>query len=136
MADLLECLLQVKALRESIARLGALRARAEASSDAARRRVEDAEQSMVEAERGWQISLALALPDLAADRLPPDGSVTQFGPMRAATLAVLDRCNAAQLNAAAEVGGGAPGTVADLVAHMLASDTELLGALRVIVERP
>jgi len=54
----------------------------------------------------------------------------QFSAARAAIAACLDRCSAEQLNRTGLEPARGPMTVADLVAVMLAHDTDCLGAIR------
>lgn len=140
MADLLECLLQIKALHDSPARLRQLAGAAGPVRDPRRRAVREAAEALIAAEGRWQASLAAALGEAAGDtggsgstRPAPRDAVARFAGLREASLAVLDGCSARDFEAAAHIGGHGPGRVADLIAHMLAHDTERLGELRRVI---
>jgi hypothetical protein len=144
-ADLLECLIQIKGVADTPRRL-ALRA-AEAvdrssSSGAVERRAWDITVRLLAAERRFRDCLSLMLsrdrPELPAlggdgraDDVPDalDACQREFAARRAATVGVLDACTADQLNAIGIEPTRGPMTVADLVAVMLAHDTDCLGEL-------
>jgi uncharacterized damage-inducible protein DinB len=139
MADLLECLLQIKGLRHSVERLGSLAELACGQLDATGAALARTAAGMVAAERQWQSLLARALPERAWNGAPAvsaDGTdpVEAFGVVRRLTLGVLDSCSAEDLAASTTAPGFGRVTVADIVAHMLAHDTEQLGALTILVQ--
>jgi hypothetical protein len=118
MADLLECVIQIKALREAI-RVGTRATDGGTSAEANPVTVSGVWQRMAEAEQRYAVALGTAIAGGA-----------QFLAMRGANLARLDRCTAAELAGFVEWPGRPSTTVADLVAIMLANDTEALGELR------
>lgn len=136
MADLLECLLQIKGLRHSVDRLGALAEVARTGGDGAGAAVSRAAAEMGAAEERWQSVLAGALPGrdwrgrpVAAPHAAD--AIEAFASARRLTLEVLDCCSAGDLGTLTTAPGIGRVTVADVVAHMLAHDTERLGALKV-----
>ena len=146
MADLLECLLQISALRHTTNRL------AEVTSDA----TPGCSIGAAKGESGVPAWLIAAEEELAAqlqDALPggpalapgsdfpharPQNSplageemrLGRFFLLRRANLAILDRCSAEDLSQRVGQSGSASRTVADMVAIALARDTDALGALR------
>jgi hypothetical protein len=124
MADVLECIIQIKALREAL-RVGARAIDGGTSPDMRPVTMSEVWQPMAEAERRYAVALGRAIAGGAAQ--PESGS---FVEIRRANLAMLDRCTAAELSGLVEWPGRPSTTVADLVAIMLASDTEALGGLR------
>lgn len=139
MADLLECLLQIKGLRHSVERLGALAEMARANREPARTALTRTAADLVTAEQRWQSVLAGVLPgrvgsDESAASSDPADAVEAFRLARVFTLELLDSCSAEDLAASTTVSGLGRVTVADIVAHMLAHDTERLEALAVIVQ--
>ena len=157
MADLLECLIQIKGVADTPRRLGArwseLRTlRGDAASASVGTRVF---ATMSDAETRFQHCLKLmlandrpSLPSLGSrpDREPRDPETgcehangravarveqraARFTAARAETVAVLDRCTAEDLNRVGLEPARGPMTVADLVALMLAHDTDQLARL-------
>lgn len=141
MADLLECLIQIKALEESIARLARL-VGASAATD--RPCVLALLARLVESERRYAIvrlvtrsatapgrPRAEAHPGMDARRTSPTAvdSVEEFVALRRANLEGLRACTAADLASFVDWPGRTHTTVADLVAIMLSSDTDVLGQL-------
>jgi len=146
MADLLECLIQIKALGDTPRRL-ALRA-AEAREDAGQRRGKvDARISDI----AWQLAAAdaWALEALEAmlDQVDPvlrglEDEVARcqatpgedpeaiFANRRRMLAARFERCSAADMSRTARLPGRLHCTVADLAAIVLAHDTDQLGRLR------
>ena len=130
MADLLECLIQLKALEHSIARLE----RFETATPASRRADVDAVlDRLLEAERAY----ADALP---GSRRPPQTEATaprvgRFAAARRATLGVLQRHSAEELGSAVRWPGRPLTSTADLIAIMLAHDTERIGEIQRLVRR-
>ena len=125
MADLLECLIQLKALELSINRLerfvGAAPAAARANVDAVLDRLLDAEDAYARALSGLHPTRRAGAP---ATRLG------QFAAARRAALDLLQRYSAEELGRAVDW-PGRPGTsAADLVAIMLAHDTERIGDIQ------
>jgi len=124
MADLLECLIQVKALRETLV---------VAETEIAEEEPVPGWQRLADDERRYALALRTdgpLRPDLTSTARVPAGSLAEFVRLRRANLAMLDGCRAAQLSGLVEWQGRPSTTVADLVAIMLANDTEVLGAWR------
>jgi hypothetical protein len=124
MADLLECLIQIKALRETLHRLTGLPTTATRAGSWGQ---------LAETERRYAGALGTAIAGGAeADRSGdvPAAERDRFVTWRRANLAMLDRCTAAELAGFVAWPGRPSTTVADLVAIMLANDTEALGELR------
>jgi hypothetical protein len=124
-ADLLECLIQLKALEHSVVRLERFVA---ASPAAARLRVDAVLDRLLDDERAYAMAVRADEPappaDASADRLE------RFSAARRATLAALQRCSAEELGCMVDW-PGRPGTsAADLVAIMLAHDTERIGEIQ------
>jgi hypothetical protein len=124
MADLLECLIQIKALGETLERVTRLPGGAGAAVCGAR---------LAEAERRYGIALGTdnegrmhAAPSAAGPIAPQE----EFAARRRLNLAMLNGCTAARLGGLVDWPGRPSTTVADLVAIMLANDTEALGELR------
>jgi hypothetical protein len=137
MADLLECLLQVRGLRVSLTRLENLAGRAGRAGGDIAPAAEETIAAMLAAGEGWRQVLAALLPLPASGETPPPGGaipLSQFRHQRLETLAALDTCSAHDLASMVALEDGRQVTVADVVAHMLADDTERLGRLRQIVE--
>lgn len=145
MADLLECLIQIKGVADTPRRLAVLaadlRANAVVPADA-ERRVRDVTARLAAAEMVFRdcLSMMLAVESPALPVLPGTQSSSPsplsaaeaaavFAARRAATVQVLDRCSAEQLNRIGIEPSRGPMTVADLVALMLAHDTDSLGGL-------
>ncbi|MFB3854164.1 MAG: hypothetical protein ACE148_10115 [Vicinamibacterales bacterium] len=141
MADLLECLLQIKGLRETVSRVMLVRSRAiehagSASSelqDATRRRLE----SLLAAEREWHEFFRETLPRERTATLrspqPESRSVVDlaeaFVAARLSTVSALDDCNATELSTVGRTAARPRLTVADAVAAMLAEDTDVVGRI-------
>ena len=145
MADLLECLIQIKGVADTPRRL-AVRAAdvcANAVSPAdAERRVMEAAARLAAAELVYRDCLSMmltverpALPALPGAHSVPAATLSAaeasavFAARRADTVHVLEQCSAAQLNRIGLEPFRGPMTVADLVALMLAHDTDWLGDL-------
>jgi hypothetical protein len=137
-ADLLECVIQIKALEDSIVRLERLVGAPAVSNDP---RVEALLVRLIDAEHRYAI-LRLMTPaskallgerfcedHVAGDRSRSDSPVDEFTALRRANLGALQACTAADLASRVEWPGCRHTTVADLVAIMLAHDTEVLGEL-------
>jgi hypothetical protein len=145
-ADLLECLIQIKGVADTPRRLG-LRLAAGGPGASQPGRGATVVRSMAEAEACFRQCLALmlererpplpALPRVAfgeegaGDAGEPSSAVwhAQFSARRGATVAVLEQCSAEQLGRIGLEPFRGPMTVADLVALMLAHDTDCLGAI-------
>jgi hypothetical protein len=127
MADLLECVIQIKALREALAT--AMDARSTSSLMSAEMQGVPVWQRMASAERRYAVVLGTRTGGGTGPELP-DAGPAAFVSLRLANLARLDRCTAAQLAGLVEWPGRPSTTVADVVAIMLANDTEALGELR------
>lgn len=84
---------------------------------------------MADAERCYAEALGTGIAGGIAPALP-DAGQAGFVASRGANLAMLDRCTAAELAGFVAWPGRPSTTVADLVAIMLANDTEALGELR------
>ena len=124
MADLLECLIQVKALRETLVL---------AETGTAEKAPVPVWQRLAEAERRYALALegvGPLRPKLTPSAQAPAGSLAEFVRLRRANLAMLDGYRAAQLSGLVDWPGRPSTTVADLVAIMLANDTEVLGEWR------
>jgi hypothetical protein len=144
-ADLLECLIQIKGVADTPRRLAQRVANAVTTSpspDALARHARQVTSRLLAAERRFRLCLSLmlsrdrsALPELVAfDALDdPSGSSgdcqREFAEQRAETVSVLEMCSADQLNRIGIEPSRGPMTVADLVAVMLAHDTDRLGEL-------
>ena len=139
MADLLECLIQIKGVADTPRRLGIRLAAAVAPGHGSRvaRRMCEAEESF-----GRCLTLMLAedrpvLPALPrVDPVAEDsegkaeaGWLAQFAARRSRVVALPEQCSAEQLNRIGLEPSRGPMTVADLVAVMLAHDTDCLGAI-------
>lgn len=126
MADLLECVIQIKALEASVSRLEQLAGRPGAADDprveALARRLLEAEQRCVSVWRSGTHTRSTVTPS----------AVDEFIALRRAHLTVLQSCTAADLAGPVDWPGRGRTTVADLVAIMLANDTEVLGELRLL----
>ena len=151
MADLLECLIQIKGLGDTPRRLAqrvdACAAASSSQAVATTGALEVARRLLAaEAQFRRSISLMLSRDQPALETLPGDAAagsarprdvpgdsfeVSQraFAAERAETLRVLDACSADQLNHKGIDPLRGPMTVADLVAAMLAHDTDRLGDL-------
>jgi hypothetical protein len=131
MADLLECLIQIKALREALRLAEA--AEGAASLSAGGQAGTDHLPvwcRLCDAERRY----ATAIGANSARAASPGGGDADgpaaFAALRRASLDALDSCTAARLGAPVDWPGRPSTTVADIVAIMLAHDTEMLGGLR------
>jgi hypothetical protein len=144
-ADLLECLIQIKGLADTPRRLALRAAELAAASrppEEAARRAREVTALLLAAETQFRhaLSLMLTRERPALDRLPearaagarrdsPGDLLGAFAVERAETVRVLEACSAEQLNRIGFDPLRGPMTVADLVAVMLAHDTDLLGDL-------
>ncbi len=141
MADLLECLIQIKGVADTPRRLEARLAPHGRDGRASPRGARVARR-LAEAELRFALCLGLmlsadrpalpALPAMACDEAAePLGDAARwqatFAARRAETVAVLDRCSAEQLGRVGLDPSRGSMTVADLVAVMLAHDTDCLG---------
>jgi hypothetical protein len=130
-ADLLECLIQIKALRETLKMVaGSLSEDRPAEMGPV---TVSSWQRLVEAERSY--ARALGMDAVGPPRVTPaSGDATEamevFLALRRANLALLGSCTSSQLAAPVAWAGRPATTVADLVAIMLASDTERLAGHR------
>jgi hypothetical protein len=131
MADLLECVIQIKALGETLEIAAGTRAgRGRPAAETERVSIW---QRLADAERRYATALGLeehAQPAAASEAAGESAARAAFAARRRAMLAFLNRCTAAQLADRIEWPGRRSTTVADLVAIMLANDTELLGERR------
>jgi hypothetical protein len=142
-ADLLECLLQIRGLHETATRVDALTRTAAQASAQTLAEARLAADALVVAERTWLAELASALPGPRADQLrsaalacdTSQDPLIRFTRARQTILEVLDTCTAADLAAVGDFRGHGSSRVADTIAYMLAHDVECLGALRLAVER-
>jgi len=129
MADLLECLIQIKALTHSIARLERLVADA---PEAIRQGVDAVLDRLLDAESAYAVAVQMAPPAPAV--ASSSSRLERFAGARRAMLATLQQYSAAELGRCVDW-PGRPGTsVADLVAIMLAHDTEQIGEIRRCVD--
>lgn len=125
MADLLECLIQVKGLEHSIARLE--RFLAEVPSHA-RPAVEAALDRLIEAERAYAGALPGGTPTPRFG--VPEAKRQRFAAARRSNLQSLDRCSAEDLGRPVDWPGRPGISVADLVAIMLAHDTDCIAEIQ------
>jgi uncharacterized membrane protein YgaE (UPF0421/DUF939 family) len=125
MADLLECLIQIKALRDTLERTASFFRDAPAESERAL-----VWTRMADAERRYAAALGTAAGANACSGDEPDEVRRAFVALRHANLAALERCTASELAGAIVWPGRRSTTIADLVAIMLAHDTDVLGELR------
>jgi hypothetical protein len=144
-ADLLECLIQIKGLADTPRRLTQRAAECAARlplPGGAAERAHEIAGRLLAAEMQFRraLSLMLTRERPALDRLPeahaagarrdsPGDLQAVFAVERAETVRVLEACSAEQLNRIGLDPLRGPMTVADLVAVMLAHDTDLLGDL-------
>jgi hypothetical protein len=144
-ADLLECLIQIKGLADTPRRLALRTAEAvagSASPEAGVHRACDVACRLLAAETLFRGALSSMLdrdrPALSAlPSIPDTGARSEsnadcaavFAERRADTVRVLEACSADQLNRIGIEPLRGPMTVADLVAVMLAHDTDRLGEL-------
>jgi hypothetical protein len=155
-ADLLECLVQISALRETVKRLEALVRRFPLAlwvvrTPADRRSAAEELSALSEAELLWGVRLRAIL---ATDRplLPgfdpealvarpafgdrdPEVVLSRFRTRREESLELLGRCSAADLERRGRLPEGGEPSIADAVAIMLAADTERFGRIRECLER-
>lgn len=132
MADLLECVIQIKALRVALDTATGARA-LPAEPGPADVALSGLWQRMADAERRYAHALGAMAPSRPGVAPEAEGSAEareRFMERRRASLAMLEGCAAAQLAGIVVWPGRPSTTVADLVAIMLAHDTEALGALR------
>ena len=145
MADLLECLIQIKGLADTPRRLALRTAEAVSMShrpEEAARHARGVARRLLSAEREFHGSLVRMLSDdgPALPALDAVGAVgaalgapgeceRAFAAERAETVRLLEACSADQLNRVGIEPSRGPMTVADLVAVMLAHDTDRLGEL-------
>lgn len=125
MADLLECLIQLKALEHSLDRLERF---VSAAPAAAHPHVDALMDRLIEAEDAYARALLCREP--VRD---PSGCATRLGrfaAVRRATLSVLQGYSAEELGRPVAWPGRPRTSVADLVAIMLAHDTERIGEIR------
>lgn len=132
MADLLECVIQIKALESSIGRLERI-VRASPSTDGDEGKV--LLTRLVEAERRFSTArqtIGPTRPRRADHTARRDAAIAldEWVALRRANLEVFSACTAAELGAPVAWPGRGHITLADLVAIMLAHDTEVLGQLR------
>lgn len=151
MADLLECLLQIKALAETPGRFAALAARAERSRWQQRPAPGvwapvEVLAHLADAELFWGTRVRLALTaerpvftpyDQAALAAranylawPPEVALERFGARRRANLELLESCDARDLGRVGLHPVRGAMTIADIVAVLLAHDVDHLGQAR------
>jgi len=124
-ADLLECLIQIKALEHSVGRIERLVAAAPAAAGA---EIGGLVARLAAAERTYGRA-GLGRADGGESPLPAS-ALAAFIAERRANLKVLAACTAADLGSPVDWPGRPCTTVADLVAIMLAHDTDLIGEVR------
>ena len=127
MADLLECLIQIAALRDA---LEMATDRRSAGLSPEPRPAAVSGPRLADAERRFAAALGAADAGTASSRGDAEDERRAFVALRRANLAKLDACTAAQLCGLVTWPGRPSTTVADLVAIMLANDTEALCELR------
>ncbi len=154
-ADLLECLVQISALRETVKRLEALVQRFPPElwtvrPHGDRRSAAEELSALSEAELLWGVRLRAIL---TADRplLPgfdpevlvvrpvfgdrhPALALSRFRTHREENQELLERCSAADLERRGRLPEGGEPSIADVVAIMLAADTERFGRIRECLE--
>ena len=132
MADLLECLIQIKALGETLD-VATRSIPAGSSPELARVTGPGVWAEMAETERRYSTALGTEA-GTRISKAPASGDSPHareaFVEQRRANLVMLEGCSAARLAGPVEWPGRPSTTVADLVAIMLANDTEVLGELR------
>ena len=140
MADLLECLIQIKGVADTPRRLAArvrsalgMGRESEAATVVARLAAAEARfasclEAMLAEDRPSLPPLDLASPDAGLDR-PLTDAMQTFAWRRDQVVRVLEKCSAEDLNRLGFEPSRGPMTVADLVAVMLAHDTDQLGRL-------
>lgn len=131
MADLLECVIQMKALCASIDRLARI---VGTQSAAFRERHTASLAQLTEAERMYATALQGLrqpglLPGTTSARVQGGGVFAEWVGLRQANVEALGACTATDLGTTVSWPGRGRTTVADLVAIMLAHDTEVLGEL-------
>jgi hypothetical protein len=153
MADLLECLLQIKALSETARRVSEMAARWPlsrwtASAGSPGPSAVSLIEWMAEAERRdgeWlHAMLTLENPGLAIESRPafisegasPEQGLERFAALRRANLELLGSCDAEMLSRPGILPPRGRITVADMVALMLARDVDSTGRLREMLEPP
>lgn len=140
MADLLECLIQMKGVADTPRRLASRVRACVERGDEERAREVASRLAMAEARFGSCLSLMLSqerpsLPSLDLSSLDVDPArvladcLQDFGWRRHQAVDALERCTAEDLNRIGFEPSRGPMTVADLVALMLAHDTDQLGQL-------
>jgi len=131
MADLLECLIQIKALCDTLAHAEAVVRSASGIVSTATDGVTvvGAWPQMADAERRYARALGTAGAAAPAGEGADDARAA-FVALRRLNLARLDGCTAAQLGGLVAWPGRQSTTIADLVAIMLAHDTETLAESR------
>ena len=125
MADLLECVIQIRALEHSIGRIERLVAAAPAAAGA---EIGALVARLAAAEHTYGRA-GLGRTD-GGESSAPTPALAAFIAERRANLDVLRGCTAADLGSPVTWPGRPHTTVADLVAIMLACDTDLLGEVR------
>jgi len=140
-ADLLECLLQIKGLRETVSRVTQVRSRAAGQAGSASPALQEEAshrlESLLAAERDWQRFFRDALPGKRTAALHSPQPVSRSVPdladafvaARLSTLALLDDCSAQELSTIGATADRPRLTVADAVAAMLANDADVVGRL-------
>jgi len=124
-ADLLECLIQLKALEHSLDRLERFVAAAPA---AAHPHVDAVMDRLIEAEQAYAGTLACREP--ACDGGGSTPKLRRFAALRHETLTVLHGYSAEELGRPVTWPGRPRTSIADLVAIMLAHDTERIGEIQ------
>ena len=127
MADLLECLIQLKALEHSLDRLERFVAAAAAAA-AVYPHVDAAMDGLIEAEHAYARTLGCREP--VCDSSEYATRLGRFAAVRRATLTVLHGYSAEELGRPVTWAGRPRTSVADLVAIMLAHDTERIGEIQ------
>jgi hypothetical protein len=127
MADLLECLIQIKALEQSIGRIERI---VPAIPPGSRAGADALVAGLIEAERACaRVGLGRETVNAAGASAP---AVDVFIAERRANLAVLQASTAADLGRHIDWPGRPGTTLADLVAIMLANDTDRIGDLQAL----
>jgi hypothetical protein len=133
MADLLECVIQIKALRETLAAMPELVSGPIPARNLPEMRPDTMPglwERMADAERRYALALGVAGGDIVRSGEDETAARSDFAALRGANMDRLEHCAADELAGFVEWAGRPSTTVADLVAIMLANDTDVLGEVR------
>jgi len=139
---LFECLVQIRALRDTAQRLQLFAARAVAAGAAGPAAALLRQRLQLELAHGEWLGLLLGdtavapAVSLGEPGAAADAAVEAFLAAREASLGLLERLDAAELERSGRLPDGRPASVTDVVAFMVAADTEAAAALRDLVPVP